>query len=142
MSKLIPLYNELQRHGVRLYTWDMLDEKAATVEIGGIYGIFVDFSNITSAADELVTIAHEGGHCMTGATHKVCSPFDLVEKHEVKAWKYAVRRLISEEELDAAIADGHTELPDLADHFGVTPEFMQKAVCLYTYGNLATELYF
>ena len=26
--------------------------------------------------------------------------------------------------------------------FGVTEEFMRKAVCWYTHGNLATELYF
>ena len=50
--------------------------------------------------------------------------------------------MITEEELDEAVANGHTEIWDLADYFDVTEEFMRKAVCLYTYGNLATELYF
>ena len=39
-------------------------------------------------------------------------------------------------------SDGHTEMWDLADYFHVTEDFMRKAVCWYTYGNLATELYF
>ncbi len=29
-----------------------------------------------------------------------------------------------------------------ADRFGVTEDFIRKAVCLYVHGNLATELYF
>lgn len=51
-------------------------------------------------------------------------------------------KLASEQELDEAISDGHTEMWDLADYFHVTEDFMRKAVCWYTYGNLATELYF
>lgn len=45
-------------------------------------------------------------------------------------------------DLDEAVAEGHTELWDLAEYFGVTEDFVKKAVCWYTYGNLATELYF
>ena len=87
-------------------------------------------------------VAHEGGHIATGSTHRVNSPYDLIEKHEVKADKWAVRKLISEQALDDAVAEGNTELWQLAEHFGVTEEFMKKAVCWYTHGNLAAELYF
>ena len=31
---------------------------------------------------------------------------------------------------------------ELAEHFQVSEEFIRKAVCLYTHGNLAAELYF
>jgi len=40
------------------------------------------------------------------------------------------------------VAEGCTELWQLADRFGVTEDFVKKAVCLYVHGNLATELYF
>ena len=46
------------------------------------------------------------------------------------------------EDLDVAVADGYTDIWSLAEHFGVTEDFMRKAVCWYTHGNLATELYF
>ena len=63
----------------------MEDTKAVTIELNGQYGVFVDFDNISSTAEELVTIAHEAGHCMTGATHKICSPYDLIERHETES---------------------------------------------------------
>ena len=49
---------------------------------------------------------------------------------------------ISEDDLDEAVADGYTDIYSLAEHFGVPEDFMRKAVCWYTHGNLATELYF
>lgn len=30
---------------------------------------------------------------------------------------------------------------DLAEHFGVTEDFMRKVVCWYMYGNLDVDLY-
>lgn len=142
MNKIISLYNELNRAGVRFYHWDMDDVQAVTIEQAGRYGVFMDFGNIHTGAEELVVVAHEGGHISTGATHRVDSPYDLVEKHEYKADKWAVQRLIPEEALDEAVAGGCTELWQLAEHFGVTEEFMKKAVCWYVHGNLAAELYF
>lgn len=142
MDNVLTLYDELNRAGVRFYHWDLDDGAACTVEMDGRYGIFMDFGNIHTAAEELVAVAHEGGHVSTGSTHRVSSPYDLVAKHEYKADKWAVRRLIPAEELDAAVAEGCTDIYSLADHFGVTVPFMKKAVCLHTHGNLASDLYF
>lgn len=142
MENALPLYDELNRAGVRFYHWDLGEERAATIEMDGRYAIFMDFANIPTAADELVAVAHEGGHVSTGATHRVSSPYDLISKHEYKADKWAVQRLIPAEALDRAVADGYTDLYALADYFNVTVPFMKKAVCLHTHGNLSAELYF
>lgn len=141
MDKLLALYDQLNTTGVSFFTWDLGEDKASTMEMNGLYAVFMDFDNIHSKAEESVVLAHEGGHASTGSTHKVCSPYDLVEKHEYKAWKWAVQRLISCAELDDAIADGCCEMWELAERFGVTQEFMEKAVCWHTYGNLAVEEY-
>ena len=142
MEKILTLYDELNSAGVRFYHWDLDDGQATTIEMGGNYGIFMDFQNISTEAEELVTVAHEGGHVFTGATHKVSSPYDLIAKHEYKADKWAVQRLISADALDAAVAEGYTDIYSLAEHFNVTLPFMKKAVCLHTHGNLAADLYF
>ena len=142
MKKILSLYDELNAAGVRFYHWNMDNDAAAVVEMNGQYGVFMDFTHIRTGAEELVAVAHEGGHISTGATHCLDSPYDLVEKHEHKADKWAIEALITAEELDDAVAAGNTELWQLADHFGVTEEFMKKAVCWYTHGNLACELYF
>lgn len=142
MENILALYDQLNRAGVRFYHWDLDDVQASTIEIDGNYGVFMDFSNIVTQAEELVAVAHEGGHVFTGATHKVSSPYDLIAKHEYKADKWAVQRLISPEALDAAVAEGYTDIHSLAEHFNVTIPFMKKAVCLHTHGNLAADLYF
>ena len=91
---------------------------------------------------ERVHLSHELGHCCTGSFYNIYASRDLRERHEKRADKWAIRRLIPVSDLDDAIAAGHTELWDLADHFGVTETFLKKAICLYVHGNTASELYF
>ena len=73
------------------------------------------------------------------ASYYICKWLD---GDDSKAWKWAVQNYISEEDLDNAVAEGYTDIYSLAEHFGVTEDFMRKVVCWYTHGNLATELYF
>lgn len=54
----------------------------------------------------------------------------------------AVTALIPVDALDDAVADGCTEVWELAERFQVTEEFVRKAVCWYVHGNMAAELYF
>lgn len=147
MEKLDSFYQWLLGQGIFLFDRQLPFSndcsRAVTVRLPAQekVGIFIDLGRMESRADELSTLLHEGGHCATGATHALHSPYDLVEKHEYKADKWAVQRAISAEELDGAVAEGHTELWDLAEHFGVTEELMQKAVCWYVHGNLDVERY-
>ncbi len=91
---------------------------------------------------EKTHLAHELGHCLTGSFYNRYAAVDCRRRHENRADKWAVEALIPVEQLDEAIAQGCTEIWQLAEHFGVTEEFMRKAVCWYVHGNLATELYF
>lgn len=104
--------------------------------IGMDYGVLVD------EASKRVHLAHELGHCKTGAFYNRWAARDVRKKHEHRADKWAIEKMIPVGDLDEAVAEGHTELWDLAERFGVTETFMKKAVCWYSYGNLATELYF
>ena len=91
---------------------------------------------------ERVHLSHELGHCLTGSFYNIYAAADLRQRHENRADKWAIRRLIPVSALDDAIAAGHTELWDLAEFFGVTESFLKKAICLYVHGNTASELYF
>lgn len=147
MEKLEQLNDWLEQEGVfvfdRQLPFSSEQSKAVTVRLNaGVWGIFLDRGRLETEAEELSAALHEGGHYATGTTHALSSPFDLVAKHEVKADKWAVKRLLTARELDDAVAGGCTEIWQLAEHFGVTEELMRKAVCWYTYGNLAAELYF
>lgn len=91
---------------------------------------------------ERVHLGHELGHCVTGSFYNRYAAVDHRRRHENRADKWAVEQLLPVEALDDAIAEGCTELWQLADRFGLTEEFVKKAVCWYVHGNLATELYF
>ena len=120
------------------------DTRAVTIRLNadGAFGIFLDRARLPCRRDEYSVLLHESGHVATGATHAVSSPFDLVQKHEYSADKWAAQAAVTADELDEAVAAGHTELWDLAEHFGVSEALMRKIVCLYTYGNVSSELYF
>lgn len=109
-------------------------------EDGG--GIAIDPDKVRSRADEYVKLAHELGHCLTGAFYNRHTLCDVRQKHENRADKWAVQQLITADELDDAVADGCENIWELAEHFGVTEDFMRKAVCWYVHGNLAADLYF
>jgi len=142
MSDVLTLYDELQSKGVNFYLWDLGEDQSATIAIDGRCGVFMDFDNIHSEAEEKVLVAHEGGHILTGSLHRVSSPYEIVEQHENRADKWAISRLVNEDRLKEAVAEGHTEIWDLAEYFGVTEDFMRKAICWYKNGNLAADLYY
>lgn len=103
------------------------------------YAVAIDPERIESSADEYCKLAHEIGHCQTEAFYNRHTPFDIMEKHENTADKWAIEHTITADELDDAIAEGCGEYWQLAERFGVTEDFMKKTVCWYTYGNLAID---
>ena len=131
MNRLLSMYQDLNLAGVSFYTWELGAQQAAVLEMLGRYAIFMDFDNIATLSHELVVLAHEGGHISTGATHKVCSPLDLLAKHEYKANKWAIKKLIPKDELEDAVTRGITDPWDLAEHFGVPEDFMRMAMDCY-----------
>ncbi len=143
MTELSTLYRRAEELNIAVLHYPLpLTGSMSFMDEDGSCWIGLDLPHRRSRNERRVRLGHEIGHCATGSFYNRWSPWDLRKRHENRADKYAVGLLISEEELDAAVAEGHTEAWDLADYFGVDEEFLKKAVCLYTYGNLAAELYF
>lgn len=116
MDNLDSLYQWLQDKGVCLFDRQLpfsYDEtKALTINLdeSDTWGIFVDTGRMENRAEEHSALLHKAGHFATGTTHKVCSPYDLVEKHEYKANKWAIQRRLSADDLDKAVSEGYTDL--------------------------------
>ena len=114
----------------------------SVMDESGTCFIGMDVAVLDGDAVEKVHLAHELGHCATGSFYSLHTAVDSRQRHENRADKWAVRKLITSAALDDAVADGCTEFWELAERFGVTEDFVRKAVCYYVHGNLATELYF
>ena len=107
--------------------------KSVSLNIDETRFIGIDDKIMETRAEERVHLAHELGHCMTGAFYSVRSPLNTRSRCERKANDYAIKKLIDEDELRKIIKEYNGEIGiwDLADHFNVTEYFMKKAVEYY-----------
>lgn len=137
------LYDLAQQNniGVRSFPLPEFGSLSVQADSGGCY-IGMDPEIEDGSVQERVHLGHELGHCITGSFYSIHTAVDRRQRHENKADKWAIRKLIPVDELDKAIAEGCTEIWDLAERFGVTEQFIKKTICLYVHGNLAEELYF
>lgn len=136
------LFQEAQDSDISIVYLSIPESGSMCVQTDKQCYIGMDYGILPDEASKRVHLAHELGHCKTGAFYNRWAARDVRRKYEHRADKWAIQKMIPIDDLDEAVADGHVELWDLADYFGVTEEFMRKAVCWYTYGNLAADLYF
>lgn len=143
MKNLQELYRLASQLNIPVDHFPMKKREAlAIMDTDGSCAIAIDPGKIRSEADERNKLTHELGHCCTGSFYNEFSDYDCRARHENRADKWAIELLIPVEELDDAVAKGCTEIWELAEYFQVSEEFIRKAVCYYTHGNLAQELYF
>ena len=143
MKTVLSLYDHAQKQNIEVlqYSLPQTGSMSIMLDDGSCY---IGMDPIIQDGDiqERVHLGHELGHCVTGSFYNIYAAIDHRQRHENRADKWAIRYLIPVEALDEAVAEGYTELWELADHFGVTEDFIKKTVCYYVHGNVATELYF
>lgn len=142
MKSLGSLYRFAEKRNIPVLDYPLPQTASVALETPSGCFIGMDLRQMPDEASQRVHLAHELGHCVTGSFYSRYTAIDSRQRHELRATKNAIRRLIPAADLDDAVAQGCTELWELAEHFGVTEDFMRQAVCLYTHGNLSTELYF
>ena len=141
--KLQDLYDLAIQQNIPVLSYPMEENGSMSVMLeGGACYIGVDASVRDGGCQERVHLSHELGHCITGSFYNINAAIDHRQRHENRADKWAIAHLIPLQELNNALESGCTQLWELAERFGVTEEFMQKAICYYSNGNLATQLYF
>ena len=137
------LYDLARQQNIEVLTDPLPQTGSLSVMLeGGRCFVGLDRSVCDGATQERVHLSHELGHCVTGSFYNIYAAVECRQRHENRADKWAISTLIPVEDLDEAVAQGCTEIWELAERFQVTEEFMRKTVCYYVHGNLAAELYF
>lgn len=131
MTCLTSLYSEAEIFGIDVSCIDSDNIESLSIlsDSGNCY-IGINPFSLVSTADELVHLAHEIGHCQTGAFYNRYSSLDVRAKHERRANIWAIKKLIPKDEFVSALSRC-TNLYELADHFQVTLPFMQLATEYY-----------
>ncbi len=129
------LYLEAEKAGVTVdCSVNLKKNKSISMRFrDGDMFIGIDDTAMQTKAEERVHLAHELGHCMTGAFYSVYSPLCNRGKCERIANNYAIKELVDEVELREVIKgyDGNISIWELSEHFDVTEDFMRKAVEYY-----------
>ncbi len=137
------LYELAKQQNIEVIPYPMPENGSMSVMLeDGTCFIGMDESVRDGGIQERVHLGHEMGHCVTGSFYNIYAAIDHRQRHENRADKWAIQQLITVDALDNAVAEGCTEVWELAERFGVTEDFVRKAVCFYVHGNVAAELYF
>lgn len=133
MTELIALYDLAEQSDVGVEGFPMPHTKSVSVlspETGKTY-IGMDYTQLRSETQELIHLAHELGHCLSGAFYNRYSRLDIMAKHERTAWKWAVRELLPEDRLHEAVRAGNYEVWELAEYFNLPQPLVEWAICYY-----------
>ena len=85
MFELSDFYQYCRENAVPVIPFVGVPAPGATIRDGEKYAVFLDFSQIPTTRRLRGVCAHEMSHVATGALHKVCSPYELVERSEYRA---------------------------------------------------------
>lgn len=123
------LYNIAEDENIAVFFMPMPQSRGVVLDKGNGYVIGLDTAS--SPAEEKVILAHELGHCMSGGGYDLHGDSLVRIRLERRADRWAIERLVPLTELQAAIKQGDEAVACLADRFGVTEDFMQKAIKHY-----------
>lgn len=132
MFELSDFYGYCQKNHVDVIPYMGCPQPAATIRDLEDYAVFLDFSKITSTTLLRGICYHELGHIATGALHKVDSPYELVERSEYRANRWAAQHYLTDEDFREAFSYGYTESWRLSEYFNLPQREIESAYKYWT----------
>lgn len=134
MFEISDFYHYCKNHQVDVIPYDGCPKPGATIRDEGFYGVFLDFTQIKSTRLLRGVCYHELGHVATGALHKVDSPYELIERSEYRANRWAAEHFLTADAFQEAFSSGCTEVWQLEEYFDL-PETEIRAALQYWMGS-------
>lgn len=132
ITEVEELYEQAKELGVSVYGFSMPRCRAVSyMNESGDCAIGIDSSRSYTASEVKTMLAHELGHCSTGAFYNQYTPFSLRSKCERKADEWAILRCVPQNQLISACKSGLSSSYELAEYFGVSESMMKKAIEYY-----------
>ena len=132
MFEISDFYQYCRKNGVDVIPFDGCPQPGATIRDQGFYAVFLDFTKIRSTRLLRGVCYHELGHIATGALHKVDSPYELVERSEYRANRWAAEQYLTDEAFREAFSLGYTEIWQLSEFFDLPEADIRAALDYWT----------
>ena len=121
------LLREAEREGVEVISWSL---KGNTK--GAYYnGVIALNKNISTTSEKTCVLAEELGHHHTSYGNIIDTSKVENRKQEVKARRWAVRRLVTLKNIIKAFEAGCRNMYEMAEYIGVTEDFLKDAFATY-----------
>ena len=135
--ELMFLYDLADREGILIDTFPMERHVSfSLMDSDGDCYVAIDPEQLDSSQTEKIILSHELGHCLTGSFYNQYASCDIRQRHENRANKNSVQRLVPKDELDEAVSAGFTEVWQLADYFDIPCDFMAMACHWYQHHSM------
>lgn len=132
MVSAAELYDFANRHNIIVINGKIKKVPSFAICEGENCAIVIDESQIKSEIDEIIKMAHELGHCETGAFYDIHT-LETRSRAEYRADRWAVKRLMPQEEVEQAFKQGYVEVWQLAEYFELPEDFIRRACQIYGY---------
>ena len=132
MFEISDFYHYCKQHQVDVIPFDGCPKEGATIRDEGYYAVFLDFTKIKSTRLLRGVCYHELGHVATGALHKVDSPYELAERSEYRAVRWAAENYLTVDAFQEAFDAGFTEAWQLEEYFDLPESDIRAALRYWT----------
>ena len=106
MGTRADFYKVAAENHVEVLRYPMPIIGSMSTEVNGACYIGLDNSKPCTYAEEQARIGHELGHCLYGGFYSMATPFDIVERHEVRADHWYIRHAIPKQVLFDLLKQG------------------------------------
>lgn len=130
MQSNLDLYNFAEQENIIVDTVKLPKNTSITVCMHEQEFILIDEEVKSDTAEERVHLAHEIGHCETGAYYAVGADKVVRDKAEYQAKRWAIVHLLPKDALFELLKKGYNEW-DIAEEYNVTVDFVREAYRLY-----------
>ena len=105
--------------------------KAVTIHTEAKTAVYADTDDFKTTSELASAEAHECGHVATASYYHPGDDELTVLRQEYKADKYAAHRFLPVRKIKKAIANGYTELWQMAELFGFDERFIRRTIDIY-----------
>lgn len=119
-----------ESNGVEIVTFHLPAVDSMSAEVGGRCYIGLDNSRSMTHAEEQSRLGHELGHCLYGGFYSRVTPYDIRERHEVRADLWYIRRAIPRKTLFRLLKEGY-DAWEIAERLNTTEDYIRRAYYYY-----------
>lgn len=128
--KATDFYQIAADKGVPVVHTALPEVRSLAMAVGNSGVVGLDNSRAMTLAEEQTRLGHELGHCLYGGFYRRQDPFDLVERHEVRADRWYIKRAIPRRTLFRLLKQGY-DAWEIAELLNTTEEYVRRAYYYY-----------